>query len=145
MGILTVVERYAHARNGALLRALKGTAVKGRGDVTDLDGYELHTHPDLCDHLQALNRHCTGGAYGVPVLANDDGVIFAVARGTSFLAFLLPEPDRSEAKAAGGADYPEAGDDWVSVEAWRTDQELLTKWCRAAHAHANKIGKGKTS
>jgi hypothetical protein len=142
MGIVTAVERYAHPRNAALLKALQKTAVKGKGDVYDLDGYELHTHPDLCDHLQALNRPCYGGAYGVPVLANDRGVIFAVAHGTSFLAFRLPEPEQSAAKAAGGKDYADAGDDWISVEAWRTDKDVLTKWCRAAHAYANSIAKG---
>lgn len=146
MGGLTAVdpsERYAHPRNGPLLQLLKNTAVKGKGDVYDLDGYELHTHPDLCDYLQGLNRFCYGGAYGVPVLANDQGILFAVARGTSFVAFQLPEPEQSEAKAVGGGqDFPEAGDDWISVEAWRTDQTLVVKWCRAAHAYANSIGKG---
>jgi hypothetical protein len=83
MGVVGAVEpseRYAHLRNAALLRALKRSAVQGKGDVYDLDGYELHTHPDLCEHLESLNRHCYGGAYGVSLLANDLGVIFAVAR-----------------------------------------------------------------
>jgi hypothetical protein len=147
MGSLTAVEpseRYAHPRNAALLRFLKKTAVKGTGDVYDLEGYELHAHPDLCEVLQAFNRHCYGGAYGIPVLADESGVLYAVARGTSFIAFQLPEPEQSEAKAAGGADFPEAGDDWISVEGWRTDRELMVKWCRAAHSYANTIGKRKT-
>lgn len=136
-----MAERYAHPRNAALLKVLKATAVKGKGDVYDLDGYELHTHPDLCEYLQAFNRYCYGGAFGVPVLADEGGVIFAVARGTSFVAFLLPEPEQSAAKAAGGRDYPDAGDDWISVEAWKTDKDQMVKWCRAAHAYANSIGK----
>lgn len=138
-------ERFAHPRNAPLLQLLKTTAVQGKGDVYDLEGYELHTHPDLCEYLEGFNRFCYRGAYGVPVLANDQGVIFAVARGTSFVAFLLPEPEQSEATAAGGKDFPEAGDDWISVEPWRTDKDLMVKWCRAAHAYANRIGKGKTS
>jgi hypothetical protein len=71
-------------------------------------------------------------------------VIFAVALGTSLLAFRLPEPERSEAGAAGGKDFPEAGDDWISVPPWSTEKDLLATWCRAAHAYANRIGKGKT-
>ena len=77
MGIVTAVEpseRFAHPRNAALLEHLKKTAVKGKGDGYDLDGYQLHTHPDLGDHLQALNRACYEGAYGTPVLANDRGI-----------------------------------------------------------------------
>ena len=146
MGGLTAVEpseRYAHPRNAPLLQLLKRTAVKGKGERYELDGYELHTHPDLCEAFEALNRHCTGGAYGVPVLA-DRGVIFALARGTSSIAFRLPEPERSEARTAGGKDFPEPGDDWISVEAWRTDEDLMARWCRAAHAYANTIAEGKT-
>jgi hypothetical protein len=148
MGVLAAVEpseRYAHPRNADLLRHLKKSAVAGTGDVTDLDGYRLHTHPDLCDYLEAFNRSCYAGAYGVPLLVNDLGVIFAVASGTSLLAFLLPEPEQSEAKAAGAVDYLEAGAGWIFLPAWSTGKDLLSKWCLAAHAYANTIGKGKIS
>jgi len=138
-------ERFAHPRNATLLKFLKKTAVTGRGEAYDLDGYELHTHPDLCDHLQSLNPHCYGGLYGVPVLANEGGLLFAVARGTSSLAFLLPDSEREAARQAGGFESPDAGEGWIGFEAWRTDKDVLLKWCRAAHAYANKIGKGKTS
>jgi hypothetical protein len=146
MGSLTAVdpwERYAHPRNAPIMSLLKKTAVMGKGEIYELEGYELHTHPDLCEAFEALNRPCYGGVYGVPVLA-DRGVIFAVARGTSFIAFQLPEPERSEARAAGGKEFPEAGDDWISVEGWRTETDLMAKWCRAAHAYANTIAEGKT-
>ena len=138
MGIVSDVTAD-HPLNAPLLAMLRKQGVKGSGDAYDLDGWQLHTHPDLCDHLQSLNRACAKGAFGVPVLANDRGLLFAVARGTSFLAFRLPEPERSEAKAAGGKDFPEAGEEWVSVEAWRTDKDILLKWCRAAHKDANSI------
>ncbi len=128
-----------HPKNAALESLLRKQGVQGTGDVYDLDGWQLHTHPDLCDHLQSFNRHCYRGAYGVPVLANDRGLFFAVAMGTSFVAFLLPEPERSEAMAVGARAFPDAGNDWVSVEAWRSGSELMTKWCRAAHAYANSI------
>jgi hypothetical protein len=145
MGSVTVVEpsERVHPENAQLLALLRSTAVRGKGNEFDLEGYELHTHPDLCDHLRSLNPYCFRGAYGVPVLANDRSVVFAVARGTSFLAFRLSEPEHSEA-LAGGKPFPEAGQDWVSVEAWRIDKDTLLKWCRAAHATANRIGKGMT-
>ena len=142
MGRLTVrepSERYAHPRNAELLKLLQKQAVAGTGDVYDLEGYELHAHPDLCDYVQAFNPYCYGGAYGVPVLANDRGILFGIAMGTSFVAFRLNEPERSETKAAGGSDFAKAGAGWVSVEAWRTESDLMTKWCRAAHAAANAI------
>jgi hypothetical protein len=138
MGIVSDVTAD-HPLNAPLLAMLRKQGVKGSGDAYDLDGWQLHTHPDLCDHLRSLNPACARGAYGIPVLENDRGILFAVARGTSFLAFRLPEPERSEALAAGGKAFPEAGDDWVSVEAWRTGTDLLRTWCRAAHSAANSI------
>lgn len=146
MGIVTVAERYAHPRNAALLKLLKKASVRGRGEPYDLEGWQLHTHPDLCDHLQSLNRHCFGGAYGIPVLANDQGVVFALARGTSYVAFLLPDSDWEAARADGGFDSPDLGEGWFGFEAWRIKKDILTAWCRAAHAYANTIGKkGKPS
>jgi hypothetical protein len=146
MGIMIAVERYAHPRNKALLKGLEKQGVKGRGDAFDLDGYQLHTHPDLCDLLRSLNPHCFGGAYGIPVLANDPGIVFALARGTSYVAFRLPDSDWEAAREAGGFDSPDLGEGWFGFEAWRTEKDLLTAWCRAAHADANKIGKkGKPS
>jgi hypothetical protein len=147
MGIVTAVEpseRYAQRRNKTLLKLLEKSAVKGRGEPYDLDGYQLHTHPDLCDHLQSLNPHCYGGAYGVPVLANDGGVIFAVARGTSHVAFQLPDSAWEKAREAGGFDTWDLGEGWFAFQAWQTDKDILRHWCRAAHAYANRIGKGKT-
>jgi hypothetical protein len=144
MTVVEPSERFAHRRNVPLLALLKNAAVKGRGEPFDLEGYQLHTHPDLCDHLQSLNPHCYAAAYGIPVLANDGGVLFAMARGTSHLAFLLSDSDWEKAREAGGFDSPDLGEGWFGFEAWRTDKEVLLKWCRAAHAFANKIGKGKT-
>lgn len=116
-----------------LQELLRNQGVKGTGDVYDLDGWQLHAHPDLCDRLQSLNPHCYRGAYGVPVLATDRGVPFAFAMGTSTLAFRLPG-DQAE-----GRPFPDAGPDWVAVDPWKTDVETLKRWCRAAQKLATPI------
>jgi hypothetical protein len=147
MGSLTAVEpseRYAHSRNAALLNQLKTSGVPGRGEPYDLDGWQLHTHPDLCDHLQSLNRFCFGGAYGIPVLANDAGVVFALAQGTSYVAFQLPDARWEAAREAGGVDAWQFGEGWFAFDAWKTPKDALLEWCRTAHDFANKIGKRKT-
>jgi hypothetical protein len=128
-----------HPLNAALLETLKAQGVKGSGDVYDLDGWQLHTHPDLCDHLQKLCPACYGGRYGVAVLTGGSGVIFALAKGTSTLAFRLTGTARSESLEAGGREFPDAGDGWVALEAWRTPPETLKRWCRVAQAHATPI------
>ena len=132
MTIMTAVP----PQNATLHALLQKQGVKGTGDVYDLDGWQLHTHPDLCERLQSLNPHCYRGAFGVPVLATDRGVWFGVAIGTSTLALRLP-PD--EAKAAGGRDFPNAGPDWVSVDPWQTDLDTLKRWARAALKQATLI------
>jgi hypothetical protein len=144
MGIVIDVERYAHPKNAALLKLLEKQAVQGRGEAYDLEGYQLHTHPDLCDHLQSFNRFCFGGAYGIPVLANDAGVIFGLARGTSDVAFRLPDSQWEKAREAGGVDSPDLGEGWFGFEAWRVEKDVLMQWCRTAHDYANKIGKRKS-
>jgi hypothetical protein len=137
--VLTAADRYAHPHNAALLKLLRKQGVPGKGDVYDLEGYELHTHPDLCDRLQSLNPGCYRGLCGVPVLANDRDLLFGVARGTSLLALRLPEPDYSEAKAAGGRDDADGGAGWILVDPWTTETGTLKRWGRAAHAYANSI------
>jgi hypothetical protein len=118
---------------------LEKQGVKGTGDVYDLDGWQLHTHPDLCDRLRALNPHCYRGVYGVPVLSTEEGAIFAVAMGTSLLALRLPEAEAVEAATSGGRGWTDGGDEWLAVEPWSTDESTLKRWCRAAQKHANSI------
>lgn len=120
-------------QNAALQALLEKQGVKGTGDVYDLDGWQLHAHPDLCDRLQSLNPYCYRGAFGVPVLATDRGVYFAVAMGTSTLAF------RIAADEADGRPFPDAGPGWIAVDPWKTDLETLKRWSRLAHQSATSI------
>jgi hypothetical protein len=133
------VEPRTHPLDAALVGFLRPRGVKGKGEAYDLDGYQLHAHPDLCDLLQSLNPACYRGLYGIPVLANDRHLLFGVAIGTAFLALRLPGPESAEAKAAGGFDFVEAGKPWVGVEPWSTDPETLKRWCHSAQMQANLI------
>lgn len=144
MGCVGAVEKYPHPANAALLAFLEKQAVHSdsRNKSTyDLDEFELHTHPDLCEHLYGLNPWCKGAAYGIPVLATDRGVLFAMARGTSTLALRLAETDRAAAIGHGGRDFAEAGPDWVAFEAWRVDGATLKDLAKAALAGAVAIGR----
>ncbi len=137
------MEKFPHPANAALLAFLERQAVPSDSrnkSNYDLDEFELHTHPDLCEHLYSLNPWCKGAAYGVPVLATDRGVLFAMARGTSTLALRLAGTDRAAAIESGGRDFTEAGPDWVAFEAWRVDGAALKDLAQAALAVAVSIG-----
>lgn len=138
------MEKFPHPANAALLRHFKNRATPAtprNKSNYDIDEYELHTHPDLVEHLWDLNRHCKAAAYGYPVLASDKGVVFGVAAGTSFLALRLEGRDRAAAIEQGGKAFREAGRNWVSFEAWRFDGPRLKEWVRAALAGAVSTGK----
>jgi hypothetical protein len=137
--------RYPHPANHALLQALQARSEPARGSGYDLDGFELHAHPDLCDHLYALNPHCKEAAYGYPVLATERGILFAVAIGTSFLALRLADRERAAAVDQGGRAFAEAGTDWVSVEAWGVEAARLKDLAKAALACAEEIARSGTT
>jgi hypothetical protein len=63
-----------------------------------VDGYPLNTHPDLCDHVQAINAAAGAKAtfrylYGNPALIAPNGIIVAFARGTHTFCVRLPEAE----------------------------------------------------
>jgi len=129
--------QYPHRKNAPLFECLQKRATSqpvGERTAYDIDEYEVHTHPDLCDFLWSLNPYLKGAAYGYPILSEPGGVIFGVATGTSFLALRLPEPERGKAVLAGAQAAPDLGQDWVFFPAWRTDAVALKEWCRKAHA-----------
>jgi hypothetical protein len=146
MGIVSDVEpreRFAHPRNARLLEVLKEGAVKETGGAGDLDGYRLRTQRDLCELLRSLNPACFGGAYGAPVLMSGRGVIFAVARGASYLVFRIPGAQGDDATDAGGFYSPDIGPGWIGFHVHEIGRDVLTKWCGEAQAHANNIELGK--
>ena len=118
------METHPYPANKLLLEDLKERAVPRQPSNTspfDLDGYELHTHPDLVERLYALAKSlppsCRGAIYGYPVLAVNE-VIFAVATGTHLLAMRLPENMRKMAEEYTGKPYPKWGPDWYTFGPW---------------------------
>jgi hypothetical protein len=107
----------------------------------------LSTHPDLVEYLWSLDAAsaCTIDGRSPPLLSHGaSGVIFGLARGTSTLAFRLPEPELGQALEVPGYGheyrYPsgpvraaEIGEGWALV---RPFAPLNPAWCARAFAHA---------
>jgi hypothetical protein len=108
--------------------------------------YQLGTHPDLVEQLwdrltTGLPVDCRWVVYRRPVLVHPStGVLFAFASGTHLYALRLPEPERTEALAAGARrryevrgvvrlDLDEIGEQWI-LGHWHSDE---SRWCRAAY------------
>ncbi|MGW0855271.1 hypothetical protein [Streptomyces sp. NPDC002690] len=105
--------------NRALLDHLRAHAARpGEPYDMELDGWQLHTHPDLEERFIALaSGHAVGSAYGVPVLSAG-GVAAAVAYGTSIILVRVPAlPGNVE---PGEALAPLTDGEWFSVSAWQS-------------------------
>ena len=105
------------------------------------EGYEVRTHPELSSILYELipdtsvNRSY---AYGRPVMANANGLIFAFAGGTRDVFFRLRKEQFDEARKDGGRFDPTYGENWVQFQIgqrfgvsvdWR---EALKRWAKIA-------------
>jgi hypothetical protein len=130
--------------NRAVLDVLRPLSVpRPADDPWALDGFELHTHPDLHERLDQVASGQPGagrsvGIYGVPALVTDD-VIYAVALGTSTIDLRIPpRPIRLEVIRHGGREGSDFGPAWVSADAWVGDlsmaagTEALRSWVAAA-------------
>lgn len=108
----------------------------------NFDGYELHCHPDLMEFLydMAPAKDVTKGrAYGLPVLANPQKLIFAWAGGTHSLMFRLGPEHRIAASQDNGRFDPTYGKDWMQFRFgglrggptdWRSS---IQRWISVAH------------
>ncbi len=106
-----------HPANQALLKFLAQQAEPRQGKAWHIvDGYELHTHPDIEERLHEaaspLEDVVRGHVYGVSVLIHPSGVIIAAAPGMSSLLLRLPE-----APGHGGIFEP-LGPPWYMLDAW---------------------------
>jgi hypothetical protein len=143
----------AHPANATVLRFL-GIARPELAHATaaaDADRLVLGAHPDLVDHLwsllgdEASECACVVDGRSFPLLVSPrSGVIFALAGGTSTLAFRLPQPELAEALAVSGygAEYrypsgpvraAEIGDGWALVRRFGDRNRV---WCARALEHA---------
>lgn len=119
---------------------------------------ELGVHPDLAERLREIGESvgvATEGAGRGAALTHPNGLAFAIAHGTSALAFRLPPDVHAEAALAPGSTTRNAaetreltlileeaiGPDWVAVDPWPLELSAeeglaqLHRWCRAAFEH----------
>jgi hypothetical protein len=113
------VELSETPANEDLLTFLRSRAQPGKGGPYDLDGWELHTHPDLVERLEEIcgSRKRVKPAYGV-VMVEVKEVALAVAMGTSVLLFRLPEAP--EGVKLGPPVEPLTSRGWFSVNPWQS-------------------------
>lgn len=139
--------RVSHLMNEKVVALLRSKALLKRdggcSSPWDIDDYELHTHPDLHEKMRKIAENvlveCEYAAYGYPILANKAGIIFAIALGTSVLAFRLPPDAIREMVKEGGAVKREYGDDWVTIDPWGRDNNSLKRWCLAAYLFSETL------
>lgn len=105
-------------------------------------------HPDLCDRLasSAAQLPAVKLRYlaGFPVLLHANGVAFAVAAGTTWIAFRIPAlGQRAVLRSQWGTRGLDTA--WVDVDPWISalpayeGTSRLRGWARAAHSHAGQL------
>jgi hypothetical protein len=131
--------------NAGLLAYLRASAQTATGrSGADLDGFELHTHPDLIERLGELagSPQAVVAFYGVVGIVVK-GVAAVVAMGTDTL--LLRLPARPEGVTFEPPVEPMCGRGWYAVSAWRDhrpspdEPSRLTRLVRAARQHTNDL------
>ncbi|MDX6590915.1 MAG: hypothetical protein QOJ13_111 [Gaiellales bacterium] len=131
---------FDHPANEDLIEFLEGQAEPSAS--MDLDGFELHAHPDLCERLIGLANELEEvpdgwhAVYGVPALATSDGVIYAFAIGVGGIGLRLPHRSLHRHLNRHDLDLP----GWTVIDArqsqlpGRVARERLRESLLAAHA-----------
>ncbi len=106
--------------NRDVLAYLRSRARPGTGDRYDVDGWELHVHPDLWLRLGEVagSKEAVVPAYGVAVIVVD-GAVAALAEGTSTL--LLRLPGRPAGIEPGHWVEPLCSAGWQTVSPWASE------------------------
>jgi hypothetical protein len=109
---------------------------------------DLRCHPDLCERLHTLVEDLPAGRFrylcGFPILTHDNGVVFAVAAGTTWMALRIPDGghgavERTRWGTRGlGADWVDA-DPWLSGLPADSGLRRARGWARAAYDHAERL------
>jgi hypothetical protein len=129
-----------HPENESIVAYFKANSVHD----TQTDTYRLHARPDLTAELHDViaetdipgTRIRTGSMYGWPVVANQDGVVFAWTGGTSDV-FLRIKGDKADGACKDGARIdPTYPPDWLNFYIARLGQnwrEVLKRWVKIAY------------
>jgi hypothetical protein len=120
---------FSHSENASLFTRLKEDA-------------KFTAHSDLIPILFALvtvGGVRKGYAYGRPVMANPNGIVFAYAGGTHYIFFKLRKDKFDRARQDGGRFDPSYGTDWIefsvggrvgSSSDW---QDAMRRWARISY------------
>jgi hypothetical protein len=131
---------FDNPANEDLLEFLEGQA-EPSGSM-DLDGFELHAHPDLCERLIGLAGELDEvpngwhAVYGVPALVTDEGVVYAFAIGVGGIGLRLPRESVHRHLSRHDLDLP----GWTVIDGFQTQlpgrvaQDRLREALLAAHA-----------
>jgi hypothetical protein len=108
------------ALNRDLLVYARTRAQPATGSGYDLDGWELHVHPDLIERLEdvAGSPKAVVPLYGVVVVVVRD-IAVAMAEGTSTL--LLRLPNAPQDVELGVLIEPLCSNGWQAVSPWQSD------------------------
>jgi len=109
--------KFSHPRNKDLFEYFREhSRVATTKTAAVLDGYPLCAHEDLVDFLYSLadsREVVRGWAYGRPVLANAQGLVFAWAGGTHSIFVRLRPEQHEHARHENGWFDPTYGKDWI--------------------------------
>lgn len=112
-----------------------------RADPKDdygLEGWQLHAHPDLVEFVETkiFPSGQMVSAYGVPAVVVN-GVVAAVAIGSSVLLLRLPEPPAYCAWKTPDSPLDERG--WYTIDAWQDPLSRLRLLADAALRYATEL------
>jgi hypothetical protein len=108
--------------NEPILNHLRSQGTRGHDPAWDLEGWELHVHPDLSERLAQIcpRRVALTPVHGVHVLASS-GVAAGFVQGTSVLYLRLPVEPTGVAPGRPGGVAGFAAPDWYAVDPWQND------------------------
>jgi hypothetical protein len=121
------------AANRDVLERIVAGAIRARKpDAWNPGGWVMRTHPDMTELIEGAAPDDVRIVYGMTVLADPAGRIYAVGYGMSIIWLRVPSgPAYDDAVAGDEASAVEDLPGWVGVDGWRVD---LASWVRASAA-----------
>jgi hypothetical protein len=108
-------QELPHAENNELFRAFAPFY------SAKLQAGSYNAHPDLAERLYELEPSgevIRANAYGFPVMANSQGMVFAWAKGQWTVLIKLGDKYHQAARAEKGRINTEYGRNWIEFPAW---------------------------